>query len=213
MKLIPKYKRGNQVKFKYRLGYDPELNTVRTAFVDIPEVVVTPDANDYRRLALDRSRRATSPTVSFDNAIDLDWFSKAYANYCKGNTCLNTVTSFYGPQYTGAVNREFVVNPEKYGFTQIPQNQALPGDIIILSNKSNYPHHAVMFDSVAAKDSVSPQGELIEKGDTLVNYSNGSRVQGKGYRIQNPLSMFLEPNAGGDFTGVHRYFRFTGKKK
>lgn len=213
MKLIPKYKRGNQVKFKYRLGYDPELNTVRTAFVDIPEVVVTPDANDYRRLALDRSRRATSPTVSFDNAIDLDWFSKAYANYCKGNTCLNTVTSFYGPQYTGAVNREFVVNPEKYGFTQIPQNQALPGDIIILSNKSNYPHHAVMFDSVAAKDSVSPQGEPIEKGDTLVNYSNGSRVQGKGYRIQNPLSMFLEPNAGGDFTGVHRYFRFTGKKK
>lgn len=213
MKLIPKYKGGNQVKFKYRLGYDPELNTVRIAFVDIPEVVVTPDANDYRRLALDRSRRATSPTVSFDNAIDLDWLSKAYANYCKGNTCLNTVTSFYGPQYTGAVNREFVVNPEKYGFTQIPQNQALPGDIIILLNKSNYPHHAVMFDSVAAKDSVSPQGEPIEKGDTLVNYSNGSRVQGKGYRIQNPLSMFLEPNAGGDFTGVHRYFRFTGKKK
>lgn len=213
MRLIPKYKRGNQVKFKYRLGYDPELNTVRTAFVNIPEVVITPDANDYRRLALNRSRRATSPIVSFDNAIDLNWFSKAYANYCKGNTCLNTVTSFYGPQYTGAVNREFVVNPEKYGFTQIPQNQALPGDIIILSNKSNYPHHAVMFDSVAAKDSVSPQGEPIEKGDTLVNYSNGSRVQGKGYRKQNPLSMFLEPNAGGDFTGIHRYFRFTGKKK
>lgn len=68
-------------------------------------------------------------------------------------------------------------------------------------------------NSVAAKDSVSPQGEPIEKGDTLVNYSNGSRVQGKGYRIQNPLSMFLEPNAGGDFTGVHKYFRFTGKKK
>ena len=70
-----------------------------------------------------------------------------------------------------------------------------------------------MFDSVAAKDSVSPQGGPIEEGDTLVNYSNGSLVQGKGYRKQNPLSMFLEPNAGGDFTGVHRYFRFTGKKK
>ena len=213
MKLIPKYKRGNQVKFKYRLGYDPKLNIVRTAFVDIPEVVATPDANDYRRLALDRSRRATSPTVSFDNAIDLDGLSRLANQYWNGRTCLNTVTSFYGPQYTGAVNREFVVNPEKYGFTQIPQNQALPGDIIILSNKSNYPHHAVMFDSVAAKDSVSPQGEPIEEGDTLVNYSNGSLVQGKGYRKQNPLSMFLEPNAGGDFTGVHRYFRFTGKKK
>lgn len=213
MKLIPKYKRGNQVKFKYRLGYDPELNTVRTAFVNIPEVVITPNANDYRRLALNRSRRATSPTISFDNAIDLDGLSRLVNQYWNGRTCLNTVTSFYGLQYTGAVNREFVVNPEKYGFTQIPQNQALPGDIIILSNKSNYPHHAVMFDSVAAKDSVSPQGGPIEEGDTLVNYSNGSLVQGKGYRKQNPLSMFLEPNAGGDFTGVHRYFRFTGKKK
>ena len=74
MKLIPKYKGGKQVR--YRLGYGPELNIVRTAFVDIPEVVATPDANDYRRLALDRSRRATSPTVSFDNAIDLDGLSR-----------------------------------------------------------------------------------------------------------------------------------------
>ena len=87
MKLIPKYKGGNQVKFKYRLGYDPELNTVRTAFVDIPEVVVTPDTNDYRRLALDRSRRATSPTVSFDNAIDL-W---CVADNIRIGAALNTV--------------------------------------------------------------------------------------------------------------------------
>lgn len=212
MRLIPKYKRGNQVKFKYRLGYDPELNTVRTAFVNIPEVVITPDANDYRRLALNRSRRATSPIVSFDNAIDLNWWQKLKEN-CVGHTCLNTVTSFYNPKSTGSINREFVANPKRYGFKEISQKEVLPGDIIMLSDKNNRPNHAVMFDSVAAKDSVSPQGEPIEEGDTLVNYSNGSLVQGKGYRKQNPLSMFLEPNAGGDFTGVHRYFRFTGKKK
>ena len=35
---------------------------------------------------------------------------------------------------------------------QIPQKEALPGDIIILSDKNNYPKHAVMFDKVVNRD-------------------------------------------------------------
>lgn len=35
---------------------------------------------------------------------------------------------------------------------QIPQKEALPRDIIILSNKNNYPKHAVMFDKVVNGD-------------------------------------------------------------
>ena len=35
---------------------------------------------------------------------------------------------------------------------QIPQKEALPGDIIILSDKNNYPKHAVMFDKVVNGD-------------------------------------------------------------
>lgn len=83
---------------------------------------------------------------------------------------------------------------------QIPQKEALPGDIIILSDKNNYPKHAVMFDKVV-------------NGDTLVNYSNGSQNLKTGYKKYKHLSVFLQPNAGDDFTGVHRYFRFTGKWK
>lgn len=45
---------------------------------------------------------------------------------------------------------------------QIPQKEALPGDIIILSDKNNYPKHAVMFDKVV-------------NGDTLV-YKNHLRI-------------------------------------
>ena len=209
IKLIPKCQNGNFIK--YRTGYDPELRIERIGFIDLPEIVVTPDADDYRRLALDRSRRATSPTVNFDNAIDLSFIGKLNANY-DGHTCLNTVTSFYGPQYTGAVNREFVVDPQRYGFKQIPQKQALPGDIIILSDQTNHPNHAVIFDSVAKKDGISPQGKVYIKGDTLVNYSNGSQKK-DGYRKQNPISVYLGPDAGGDFTGVKRYFRFTGERE
>lgn len=52
---------------------------------------------------------------------------------------------------------------------QIPQKEALPGDIIILSDKNNYPKHAVMFDKVVNED-------------TLVNYSNGSQNLKIGYK-------------------------------
>lgn len=52
---------------------------------------------------------------------------------------------------------------------QIPQKEALPGDIIILSDKNNYPKHAVMFDKVV-------------NGDSFVNYSNGSHELKTGYK-------------------------------
>ena len=52
---------------------------------------------------------------------------------------------------------------------QIPQKEALPGDIIILSDKKNYPKHTVMYDKVV-------------NGDTLVNYSNGSHELKTGYK-------------------------------
>ena len=48
--------------------------------------------------------------------------------------------------------------------------------------------------------------DKVVNGDTLVNYSNGSQNLKTGYKKYKPLSVFLQPNAGGDFTGVHRYF-------
>lgn len=88
---------------------------------------------------------------------------------------------------------------------QIPQKEALPGDIIILSDKNNYPKHAVMFDKVV-------------NGDTLVNYSNGSQNLKTGYKKYKPLSVFLQPNAGDDLfidssdEGMPTFFWFKNGK-
>lgn len=180
----------------------------------LPEIVVTPT---LQQMALIRSRRATEPNTDFSTAQDMSGWSKFSANYLAGilsnpRTCINTVTAFNDPNNTVASNVNFVTKPNEYGYKEISQDEAVPGDIIILSDKNNHPHHAVMFDSVSEQEGTH-NGYPIEIGDTLVNYSNGGR-DASSYRLQGPLPRFDDPiKAGGDFSGTHRYFRYTGKKK
>lgn len=178
-------------------------------------VEVTPQSS-----ALNRSRRATSPNADFSSAQDMTGTQQFGANWLVGvpiigtnaHTCLNTVTGFYDPTNTVASNANMAARPEDFGYKEVPQPEAVPGDIIILSNSDNHPTHAVMFDSVAEGEGIH-NDYPIEMGDTLVNYSNGGRNKGD-YRLQGPLPRFDDPNrSGGDFSGVHRYYRYTGKSK
>ena len=178
---------------------------------------VTGAAVNIRQAALERSRRATSPNTDFSKAMDLPWYSGLAATYTPSlfgidpHTCINTVTGFYDPKHTVANNANLWANPEDYGYIQIPQTDAMPGDIIVLSNKDNHPNHAVMFDGVATKDG-KKYGYPIAEGDTLVNYSNGGRGKDD-YRKQATLKRFDDPNSsGGDFSGERRYFKYIGRK-
>lgn len=170
-----------------------------------------------QKSALNVSRQSTTPNSDFSTAKDMHSLGRFVNNHftwlpgIDPHTCINTVTGFYNPKETVASNAKFVANPQKYGYTEIDQQDAIPGDIIILSDKDNFPHHAVMFDQVADKGGVHNNYQYAE-GDTLVNYSNGGRSP-QDYRLQGPLSRFSDPHhSGGDFSGVHRYFRYIGKK-
>ena len=183
--------------------------------ITLKELVVTPQTS-----ALARSRQARRPNADFSHAQDMTSMQRFGANYLAGvpiigtnpHTCLNTVTGFYDSNNTVAANIHMVAHPEDYGYKEISQKEAIPGDLIILSNKDNHPTHAVMFDQVAEGNGIH-RGFPFAPGDTLVNYSNGGRGN-KDYRIQGPLPRFDDPEkAGGDFSGVHRYFRYIGKKK
>lgn len=183
--------------------------------VMLPSITVTPQSS-----ALNRARQAKKPNTDFRHAQDMNGKQQFGATWLAGvpvigtdpHTCLNTVTGFYDPNNTVASNVNFVAHPEDYGYKQISQKDAIPGDIIILSNSEGHPNHAVMFDSVSESRSTH-NGYLVNPGDTLVNYSNGGRSKDD-YRLQGPLSRFDDKNhAGGDFSGPHRYFRFTGKVK
>ena len=183
--------------------------------VTLPEVVVTPQSS-----ALARSREAERPNADFSFAQDMTNMQRYGASYLTWvpligpdpHTCLNTVTGFYDPENTVAAHVHMVATPEEYGYKQINQKDAVPGDIIILSNKDNHPTHAVMFDSVS-EGKGTHRGYPVEAGDTLVNYSNGGRGSND-YRKYGPLTRFDNPeSAGGDFSGVRRYYRYVGKKK
>ena len=129
------------------------------------------------------------------------------------HTCLNTVTGFYDPENTVASNVNIATNPERYGYREIPQNEAIPGDLIILSDSNGHPNHAVMFDGVSDGRGISDNNYPIAPGDTLVNYSNGGRSSDN-YRLQEPLKRFNDrKNAGGDFLGPRIYLRYTGKRE
>lgn len=177
------------------------------------EVTVTPQSS-----ALNKSREANKPNTDFSHTQDMSTKSRFAANYLSWipgfnpRTCINTVTGFYNPNSTVASNPKFVATPEEFGYKEIQQKDIVPGDIIMLSNKDNHPTHAVMFDSVAEGMGIH-NGYNYEKGDTLVNYSNGGR-NADDYRKQGPLKRFDDPKySGGDFSGSHRYFRYIGKKK
>ena len=176
---------------------------------------ITGAAASLRQMALDRSRRATSPNTNFTHAMDLPAYSSYPASFAPRlfgidpHTCLNTVTAFYDPKNTVANNANFWANPGDYGYQQISQEEAKPGDIIVLSDKDNYPRHAVMFDSVAEKE-MQKYGYPIHKGDTLVNYSNGGRGKDD-YRLKATLKRFDDSSSsGGDFSGERRYFKYIG---
>lgn len=181
----------------------------------LKSVTVTPQSS-----ALNKSREAKGPNVDFSNAQDMDWKQRLGATYLTRvpflkidpHTCLNTVTGFYDSNNTVASNPNMVAHPEEYGYKKIDQKDAVPGDLIILSNGKEHPKHAVMFDSVSEGYGVH-NGYDYAPGDTLVNYSNGGRSTND-YRLQGPLKRFDDPGkAGGDFSGPKTYLRYTGKRK
>lgn len=178
-------------------------------------ITVTPQSS-----ALNRSREARIPNTDFSHAQDMTGIQRFGATYLAGvplidvdpHTCINTVTGFYDPENTVASNLNIIANPEDYGYKKIDQKDAIPGDLIILSDSNNHPNHAVIFDSISEGYGVH-NGYEFEPGDTLVNYSNGGRSKDD-YRLQGPLSRFNYPNrAGGDFLGTRTYLRYTGKRK
>lgn len=189
--------------------YAPDGSTM------LRSVTVTPQSS-----ALNRSREEKSPNTDFSNAQDMDDIQRFGANWLEGipiigtnpHTCLNTVTGFYDTKNTVASNLNIVANPEDYGYKKIHQSDAIPGDLIILSNKEGHPKHAVMFDRVSEGYGVH-NGFNFAPGDTLVNYSNGGRNTND-YILQGPLPRFDDPKrAGGDFSGPRTYLRYTGRRR
>lgn len=155
---------------------------------------------EIRQIALERSRNQNAqPNTNFMTASDMMQEKRTKAS--KNSTTpyhnsLNTITGFFNPTQTVSSNVSFTMTPEAYGFQEISETEAQPGDIGILHNTDSSPYHAVMLDNKAAD------------GSWNLNYSNGDDK----YRHSQNISAFRATNQSNKLDHV-KYYRYVGNNE
>ena len=59
--------------------------------------------------------------------------------------CINTATSLYNDKYRAGNCNKFMSNPEKWGFKEIPENEAVAGDLMLFLRKKDGARHAGVY--------------------------------------------------------------------
>lgn len=191
--------------------------------------VVHPDEEKeeyYRNLSLQNSRNRTEAKYNFANVADKNPLMPTWLLQRNGHTCIYNGTNCVYPDHALSQNTTLVAEPEKHGWREIKQEEAKPGDAIILHNSKGRPVHFTTFDGVVPEgtepyyymddanrvsNEKGLQPRMVQPGDTLVNYSPGT-PRGTAWRSGAPLFRFdSQYNTGGDFEGPRRYFRATGQ--
>ena len=95
-------------------------------------------------------------------------------------TCINTVTGFFNPYHTCAMCVNFVKTPWRWGFREIDEKDAAPGDVVIMCTSTGRACHAVIIDS-------------FKNGKMYFNHSNG-RVGAKNYRTKVNYKTWVKRN-------------------
>ena len=130
-----------------------------------------------------------------------DWISAGSSN------CMLTASQWVDPHNALARSASLWYSPEKYGYTQIPQDTAIPGNLVIAKNPNNEVYHTMMINGFADKDyQFNFDGKLypVKKGDIMVNYSRGGDSPNN-LRTNIPLSVYIANSEGKTDT---KYFRY-----
>ena len=116
-----------------------------------------------------------------------------------GGNCIATATDNYGKQYVVVSNRDFYGDPERYGFMQIPNTEAKPGDVV--------QHGLEQLDGTLDPTHGMVLNSVDENGVGRFNYSRGS---------YDPNALVRDGRFGGqsrlivDYPNGYRSFRFVG---
>lgn len=81
------------------------------------------------------------------NCIDLPADSrKDFTNTSwKPLPCINTATSLYNDKHRAGNCNKFMANPEKWGFHEVSEDEAVPGDLILFIRKKDGARHAGIY--------------------------------------------------------------------
>ena len=174
---------------------------------------------DSRQKVLDRANKVTS-NYSDAKDFDLNPFMYAIRKFAKNtigkggiSNCTLSATGWVDPnnQYMSAIN--IFDNPNS-GYTEIPKEYALPGDLLIAKNPIENTYHTMLI-------------EKFNENDPILRYSRGGHDTEKNLVTGRSLMEYhkLDNEQGGNHTEDH-YFRYnfpneywlpelvvTGKKK
>jgi len=80
-----------------------------------------------------RALKRTVPNYDLRKCVDLE--AKDRRDFTQTNwkplPCINTATSNYNPDFCAGNCAKFVQNPSRWGFREVSEREAVPGDLII----------------------------------------------------------------------------------
>ncbi len=123
------------------------------------------------------------------------------------SNCTLTVSQWVDP--TNPLNRAESIynNPNKYNYTQILPDEAVPGNVVVARNPSNGTMHTMMIEGFADKDGVYDfEGKKYQykKWEPLMVYSRGGHND-SAIRRGVPLSVYTAESEGKTDQKFFRY--------
>jgi hypothetical protein len=100
------------------------------------------------------------------------------------SNCTLTASQLVDPKTPISRAASIISNPERYNFREVGEEHAIPGTIVIGSNKDfnsgNNIYHTMWVSGFADRDHVYKYGDkeyFIKKGEPLVSYSKGKNTE------------------------------------
>lgn len=124
------------------------------------------------------------------------------------SNCTLTASQWVNPKVPISRAETIINDGNKYGYVEIPEAHALPGDLIIATNPNNNAHHTMLLSGFT-KDQQNHrfQGKdyVLPVSHPLVRYSNGS-THPSGYRKAVGLMEYIDNSHGKTDIKYYRYY-------
>lgn len=178
--------------------------------------------------ALNRALASREPASNYSDAVDMnigkprevvtDWVQRLgnfFGVHAKTglSNCTLTASQWANPNKPIGRAASIVTDPGKHQFSQIPEEYAIPGTLVIASkDPAQYKdgvdnvYHTMLLTGFADKDydfSYGGKDYKIKKGEPLVDYSRGQNMSSE-LRRNIPLSVYNDQGEGKTFNRFYK---------
>lgn len=94
-----------------------------------------------------RALSSTCPNYDLRYCVDLPAEARKDFSHTswKPMPCINTATSFYNDKHRGGNCNKFMANPSRWGFKEVSEENAVPGDLMLFIRREDGARHAGVY--------------------------------------------------------------------